>query len=165
MSSAFDKLPEVKEYLRLIGGITINIGKLQREASRLHEERIIRKFSLSKSISIKDMNKIATQETAIRSRLTEILLTCKRLIDEIDQYREGVLTEIILVSKPDMPVTTKTDKRELISYRLRQRTPIYTPLKQCFETCDYIIHDIDQAYFNAQRVTKLYELHTRPDLQ
>jgi len=159
-------IPPVKTFLNQANKVQIDGKKYQNEINSMHRKRKARSM-LDKNISPKTLRNVIAQEIAYRSRIVSIMLECKQVHSWLSKLRQSTIIRVINDEDycKGMPVTTKTDRKDYLSFVLDKKTTLIYDLNNTVETANYVIEDIDKSAWGLKQIAQTFELSTRPEFK
>lgn len=138
----------------------IDFNGFRKELLNLHVARPIKSMNLRKTRQIDNVINANAVDQGTRSRLVEILLTCRTIHNEITRQLEYVKEMLLIKYRSSLAsIRSKADKENFIYYGVFG--PIYkflTDIEQLEEEIQLVIEDIDKASYNISRLVTLVEI-------
>lgn len=142
----------------------VDVEKYLDELRKMHKSRSVRMLGAMTQTSGKKVGDAVSQEIAVRSRCTEIVLDCI-VMRNLLTTATSVLKKHIEANYPKtlrtMGVTTVTQRRNLLDALTNPYLEKLDSLHTVIEIADLIVADIDQAGFGIKHINEALQVATR----
>lgn len=138
----------------------LDVESFRKEVVNAHVHRPIKSLDLRKARQLEKVIDANLKDQGTRSRLVEIMITCRKVHNEITRQLDSVREMLMLRYRSSMGVyRSREDRVKLINYGLFKEVNKYlTELEQLEDNILLIVEDIDKAGYTLQRLVNMLNL-------
>lgn len=142
----------------------IDVDKYLQELKTMHKSRTVRVLGAMTQTSGKKVGDAVSQEIAVRSRCTEIILECivmRNLLNAASSTLKKHVEANYPKTLKQLGLTTVTQRRNILQALTDPHLEKLDTLNTVIEIADLIVADIDQAGFGIKHINEALAVATR----
>lgn len=158
-----DQVKRLEKLFNTLPMFSIPKEALIEEIESAHASRKVRRLQSEKGSSLADSLLAANiQDQAIRSRMSEILMTCLKARTRLEASLKSLRNHLLLEHASLLrQFKTKDERLNLLNIVMRKYVKYLDALEAVQKLSEYVVVDIDKAGYALERNIKILELHTR----